>query len=47
VKPAQADVDIIAGRILIKDKRYQTLGMDVIGLREHCLRDPGPPLFCD
>jgi hypothetical protein len=34
VKQAQADVDLIANRIRIKDKRHQTFGMDVIGLRE-------------
>ncbi len=45
VKQAQADVDLIAGRIRIKDKRHQTFGMDVIGLREQVVGDVRRPLL--
>ncbi len=45
VKQAQADVDIIAGRIRVKDKRHQTFGMDVIGLREQVVGDVRRPLL--
>jgi predicted permease len=39
VKQAQADVDVIAGRIREKDKRDRTFGMDVVGLREQVVGD--------
>ena len=39
VKQAQADVDVIANRIRIKDKRDRTYGMDVIGLQEQVVGD--------
>jgi predicted permease len=45
VKQAQADVDLIANRIRIKDKRHQTFGMDVIGLREQVVGDVRRPLL--
>jgi predicted permease len=45
LKQAQADVDIIANRIRIKDKRHQTYGMDVIGLREQVVGDVRRPLL--
>jgi predicted permease len=45
VKQAQADVDVIANRIRIKDKRHQTFGMDVIGLREQVVGDVRRPLL--
>jgi putative ABC transport system permease protein len=45
VKQAQADVDLIAGRIRLKDKRHQTFGMDVIGLREQVVGDVRRPLL--
>ena len=45
VKQAQADVDVIASRIRIKDKRHQTFGMDVIGLREQVVGDVRRPLL--
>jgi predicted permease len=34
VRQAQADIDVIANRIRIKDKRDRTYGMDVIGLQQ-------------
>jgi predicted permease len=39
VKQAQADVDIIAGRIREKDKRDRTFGMTVVGLQEQVVGD--------
>jgi putative ABC transport system permease protein len=45
VKQAQADVDLIAHHIRIKDKRHQTFGMDVIGLREQVVGDVRHPLL--
>jgi MacB-like periplasmic core domain len=45
VKQAQADVDVIASRIRVKDKRHQTFGMDVIGLREQVVGDVRRPLL--
>ncbi len=39
VQQAQADVDVIAGRIREKDKRDRTLGMSVIGLQEQVVGD--------
>jgi predicted permease len=45
VKQAQADVDVIANRIRVKDKRHQTFGMDVIGLREQVVGDVRRPLL--
>ena len=45
VKQAQADVDLIANRIRIQDKRHQTFGMDVIGLREQVVGDVRRPLL--
>jgi len=39
VRQAQADVDIIAGRIREKDKRDRTFGMTVIGLQEQVVGD--------
>jgi len=45
VKQAQADVDRIANHIRIKDKRHQTFGMDVIGLREQVVGDVRRPLL--
>ncbi len=39
VRQAQADVDIIAGRIREKDKRDRTFGMHVIGLEEQVVGD--------
>jgi putative ABC transport system permease protein len=45
VRQAQADVDVIASRIRVKDKRHQTFGMDVIGLREQVVGDVRRPLL--
>jgi predicted permease len=45
VKQAQADVDVTATHIRIKDKRHQTFGMDVIGLREQVVGDVRRPLL--
>ena len=45
IRQAQADVDIIANRIRIKDKRHQTYGMDVIRLREQVVGDVRKPLL--
>ncbi len=39
VSSAQADVNAIAGRIRIKDKRDRTFGMTVIGLQEQIVGD--------
>jgi predicted permease len=39
VRQAQADVDIIAGRIREKDKRDRTFGMHVVGLQEQVVGD--------
>ena len=39
VQQAQADIDLIAGRIRIKDKRDQTFGMTVTGLQEQVVGD--------
>ncbi len=39
VQQAQADVDIIAGRIREKDKRDRTFGMHVVGLQEQVVGD--------
>src|SRR6184192_3823856 len=39
VKQAQADIDVIAGRIREKDKRDRTFGMHVIGLQEQVVGD--------
>jgi len=39
LKQAQADLDVIANRIRIKDKRDRTYGMDVVGLQEQVVGD--------
>ncbi|HTQ57848.1 MAG TPA: ABC transporter permease [Bryobacteraceae bacterium] len=39
VRQAQADIDIIAGRIRVKDKRDRTFGMTVIGLLDQVVGD--------
>jgi predicted permease len=39
IQRAQADIDVIAGRIREKDKRDRTFGMDVVGLREQVVGD--------
>jgi predicted permease len=39
IKAAQADIDVIAGRIREKDKRDRSFGMTVIGLREQVVGD--------
>jgi predicted permease len=39
VAQAQADIDIIAGRIREKDKRDRTFGMTVVGLQEQVVGD--------
>jgi len=39
VQQAQADIDIIAGRIREKDKRDRTFGMHVVGLQEQVVGD--------
>ena len=39
VRQAQADIDIIASRIRIKDKRDRTFGMHVIGLQQQVVGD--------
>jgi predicted permease len=39
IQQAQADVDIMAGRIREKDKRDRTFGMSVIGLQEQVVGD--------
>ena len=39
VQQAQADIDVIAGRIREKDKRDRTFGMTVIGLQEQVVGD--------
>jgi predicted permease len=45
VNQARADVDRIANQIRVKDKRHQTFGMDVIGLREQVVGDVRRPLL--
>jgi predicted permease len=39
VQQAQADIDLIANRIRVKDKRDRTYGMTVIGLQEQVVGD--------
>ncbi len=39
VQQAQADIDIIASRIRVKDKRDRTFGMTVIGLQDQVVGD--------
>ena len=39
VAQAQADIDVIAGRIRVKDKRDRTYGMTVIGLQDQVVGD--------
>ena len=39
VQQAQADIDVIAGRIREKDKRDRTFGMTVVGLQEQVVGD--------
>ncbi|HLY19396.1 MAG TPA: ABC transporter permease [Bryobacteraceae bacterium] len=39
VRQAQADIDIIANRIRLKDKRDQTFGMTVVGLLDQVVGD--------
>ncbi len=39
IQQAQADIDVIAGRIREKDKRDRTFGMTVIGLQEQVVGD--------
>jgi predicted permease len=39
IQQAQADVDVIAGRMRQKDKRDRTFGMSVIGLQEQVVGD--------
>jgi predicted permease len=45
VEQAQADVDIIASRIRIKDKRDASFGMDVVGLQRQVVGDVRRPLL--
>jgi predicted permease len=45
VQQAQADIDVIAGRIRIKDKRDATYGMDVVGLQQQVVGDVRRPLL--
>lgn len=39
IKQAQADIDVIAGRIRDKDKRDRTFGMHIVGLQEQVVGD--------
>ena len=39
VRQAQADIDVIATRIRIKDKRDRTFGMHIVGLQEQVVGD--------
>lgn len=39
IEQAQADINVIAGRIRVKDKRDRTFGMTVIGLQEQMVGD--------
>ena len=39
LREAQADIDVIATRIRIKDKRDSSFGMDVVGLQEQVVGD--------
>jgi predicted permease len=39
IQQAQADIDVIAGRIREKDKRDRTFGMHVVGLQEQVVGD--------
>jgi len=45
LQQAQADIDIIAGRIRVKDKRDATYGMDVVGLQQQVVGDVRRPLL--
>ena len=45
VRQAQADIDVIAARIRIKDKRDTSFGMDVVGLQEQVVGDVRRPLL--
>lgn len=45
VQQAQADIDVIAGRIRQKDKRDASFGMDVIGLQQQVVGDVRRPLL--
>lgn len=45
VRQAQADIDVIANRIRIKDKRDATYGMDVVGLQQQVVGDVRRPLL--
>jgi predicted permease len=45
VQQAQADIDIIASRIRVKDKRDATYGMDVVGLQQQVVGDVRRPLL--
>jgi len=45
VQQAQADINIIATRIRIKDKRDATFGMDVVGLQQQVVGDVRRPLL--
>jgi predicted permease len=39
IRQAQADIDVIAGRIRDKDKRDRTFGMHIVGLQEQVVGD--------
>lgn len=45
LRQAQADIDVIANRIRIKDKRDATYGMDVVGLQQQVVGDVRRPLL--
>ncbi|HEY6445720.1 MAG TPA: ABC transporter permease [Acidobacteriaceae bacterium] len=45
IAQAQADINIIANRIRIKDKRDATYGMDVVGLQQQVVGDVRRPLL--
>src|SRR5581483_5205469 len=45
VQQAQADINIIATRIRMKDKRDATFGMDVVGLQRQVVGDVRRPLL--
>ena len=45
LEQAQADINVIANRIRIKDKRDVTYGMDVVGLQQQVVGDVRRPLL--
>ncbi len=45
LQQAQADINIIANRIRLKDKRDVTFGMDVVGLQQQVVGDVRRPLL--